>query len=99
MPSDADKLSTVKQYMRRKYSGNVAKLKRDADDLFDLATEEVTITSSGFEGGNTSGQVSFPKILLLQAIEELILELDPTNTPKAVTGPVHPDFSNRQIST
>ena len=37
----------------------------------------MTITSIGTEGSSTSGQVSFPKWLLLQALEELIAELDP----------------------
>lgn len=97
MPSDADKINTIKQYMRRKWS--VTKLQTEADALFLMATEEVTITSQGFEGGTASGQISFPKILTLQAIEELLLELDPDNTPKPAGGSVHPDFSTRTVST
>lgn len=97
MPSDSDKLNTVKQYMRRKW--NAATLRTKADELFELATEEVTITSNGFEGGNAAGQVTFPKIILLQAIEELILEKDPTGTEAAPGGSTYPDFSTRSLST
>ncbi|MDQ8206209.1 hypothetical protein QEH52_01715 [Coraliomargarita sp. SDUM461003] len=97
MPSDFDRLATVKQYLRRKF--DAAQLRAKADDIFDLATEEVTITSQGFEGGTSAGQISFPKILLLQAIEELIAEKDPDNTPSAPGGSIHPDFSQRSIST
>jgi hypothetical protein len=97
MPSDTDKLKTVKQYMRRKW--DAATLRTKADELFELATEEVTITSNGFEGGNAAGQVTFPKIIMLQAIEELILEKDPDNTDGAPGGSIHPDFSTRTLST
>lgn len=97
MPSDSDKLQTVKQYMRRKWSA--ATLRTKADELFEMATEEVTITSNGFEGGNAAGQISFPKIILLQAIEELIIEKDPTGTETADGGSTYPDFSNRTLST
>lgn len=97
MPSDSDKLQTVKQYMRRKWSASILRTK--ADELFELATEEVTITSNGFEGGNAAGQVTFPKILLLQAIEELIIEKDPVGTERAESGSTYPDFSTRILST
>ncbi len=96
MPSDADKLLTAKQYLRRKWS--LEKLKTEADNLFDLATEEVTITSQGFEGGSSSGSVSYPKILLMQAIEELILEKD-EDAPRAPSGSIYPDYSGRRITT
>lgn len=69
------KLAGVKSYLRR--NKTLQELKDLADSVFSSATEEVTITSLGSEGGSTSGVVSFPKWLLLQALEELIAELDP----------------------
>lgn len=96
--SDAAKIATAKQYLRRKYSDDVEGLKAQADDLYGLATEEVTITSQGFEGGSASGQVSFPKWLLLNAIESLIVELDP-EAARPASSTVHPHFGNRSIST
>jgi hypothetical protein len=73
---DALKIAGVKSYLRR--NKTLVELKALADTAFLTATEEVTITSIGTEGSSTSGQVSFPKWLLLQALEELISELDPT---------------------
>jgi hypothetical protein len=73
---DSEKIAGVKSYLRRNKS--LEDLKALADSVFLTATEEVTITSIGTEGSSTSGQVSFPKWLLLQALEELISELDPT---------------------
>jgi hypothetical protein len=73
---DALKIAGVKSYLRR--NKTLVELKALADSVFLTATEEVTITSIGTEGSSTSGQVSFPKWLLLQALEELISELDPT---------------------
>jgi hypothetical protein len=73
---DALKIAGVKSYLRR--NKTLVEIKALSDSTFASATEEVTITSIGTEGSSTSGQVSFPKWLLLQALEELISELDPT---------------------
>ncbi len=70
--TDQQKISGVKSYLRRTKS--TAELEALADTAFASATEEVVITSIGTEGSSTSGQVSFPKWLLLQAIEELLAE-------------------------
>lgn len=55
----------------------VANMKSDADIVFESATDTVTLTSSGFEGGTSSGEITFPKDVLGQALEELIEEFDP----------------------
>ena len=66
------KLGGVKRYLRRtKSNGELQDL---ADACFAEATETVTITSIGAEGTNSAGQVSFPKWLLLEAIEDLLAE-------------------------
>lgn len=66
------KLGGVKSYLRR--TKTLAELEELADACFAEATETVTITSIGAEGTNSAGQVSFPKWLLLQAIEDLLAE-------------------------
>lgn len=95
--NDDAKLVYVKQYLRRKYTADVPGLKALATEVFEIATDEVVITSQGFEGGSASGTLRFDKALLGLAIEELIAELDPTNTPKGLDGSAHLDFSNRLI--
>jgi len=46
-----------------------------ADQVYNSgAVEEVVITSTTADGGGASGEVSFPKWLLLTAVEELIID-------------------------
>ena len=66
------KLGGVKSYLRR--TKTPAELETLADACYSEATETVTITSIGAEGTNSAGQVTFPKYLLLAAIEEILLE-------------------------
>ncbi|MFZ9905457.1 MAG: hypothetical protein ACO3GE_08645 [Steroidobacteraceae bacterium] len=66
------KISGVKSYLRRTKTND--ELEALADTVFASATEEVVITSIGSEGASSSGQVSFPKWLLLQAIEEILID-------------------------
>jgi hypothetical protein len=70
--TDAQKISGVKSFLRR--TKTTAELEALAASTFASATEEVIITSIGTEGSSTSGQVSFPRWLLLQAVEELLAE-------------------------
>ena len=66
------KLSGIKSFLRR--TKTTAELEALAASTFTSATEEVTITSIGTEGTSSSGQVTMPKWLLLQAIEDLLAE-------------------------
>ncbi len=70
--TDHQKVSGVKSFLRR--TKTAAELQALAATTFASATEEVVITSIGTEGTSSSGQVSFPKWLLLAAIEELLAE-------------------------
>ena len=70
--TDLDKNSGVKSYLRR--TKTTAELQALADAAFLSASEEVTITSISGDGTASSGQVSFPKWLLLQALEEILSE-------------------------
>jgi phosphoribosylformimino-5-aminoimidazole carboxamide ribonucleotide (ProFAR) isomerase len=70
--SESEKISGVKAYLRRTKS--TAELEDLADACYAEATETVTITSISSEGTSSSGQVSFPKYVLLQAIEDLLAE-------------------------
>jgi len=66
------KLSGIKSFLRR--TKTTAELETLAASTFASATEEVTITSIGTEGTSSSGQISMPKWLLLEAIEDLLAE-------------------------
>jgi hypothetical protein len=70
--TDLDKIAGVKSYLRR--TKTTAELQALADAAFLSASEEVTITSISGDGTASSGQVSFPKWLLLQALEEILAE-------------------------
>lgn len=70
--TDLDKISGVKSYLRR--TKTVSELEALADAAFLSASEEVVITSISGDGTASSGQVSFPKWLLLQALEEILSE-------------------------
>ncbi len=70
--TDLDKISGVKSYLRR--TKTTAELQALADAAFLSASEEVVITSISGDGTASSGQVSFPKWLLLQALEEILAE-------------------------
>ena len=70
--TDLDKISGVKSYLRR--TKTTAELEALADSAFASASEEVVITSISGDGTASSGQVSFPKWLLLQALEEILSE-------------------------
>ena len=77
---DAARIEVVKQYLRRKYTGGTTDglkmLKSLADDVFNAATDPVTLTGQSFDGGSHSGQITFEKMAYLSAIEAVISELD-----------------------
>lgn len=79
MPASAPiSLSYCLSYLRRKYTvANLADLKVLADEVFASATDEVTINTVSYEGGSAGGQIKFDKVILGQAIEQLIAEIDP----------------------
>jgi hypothetical protein len=69
-------------------------MKADADKTFDAATSLVTLTSNSFEGGQESGEITFEKVLLGKALEELIEEFDPGwQPPPSVGGGLVMQFS------
>lgn len=70
--------AALKPRLRRRYAQDLTGLKKLADETWASATETVTLTSLGAEGGSQAGQISCPKGLLLLVIEELIAELDTT---------------------
>lgn len=73
---DASRIATVKQYLRRKYAGDVNGLKALANQVAESAVAAVTITGQTFEGGSAQGTVTFEKLAYLAAVEAVILELD-----------------------
>lgn len=77
MLSDAAKIEIVKPHLRREYANDLEGLKLKAKEIFGAATDTVTLTNGSFEGGSGSGEITFPKILLLGALNDLIAEIDP----------------------
>ena len=76
--------TAYKQYLRRTYASDVPGLRALAEQLVKELSDTVTITSQSFEGGSHSGQITMPPGLKLQAVEELIAELDAAGTvPRA----------------
>lgn len=80
---DAARIETAKRYLRRTYYNNVNGLKELAERIWNQhgAVDAVTITGQTFEGGQAQGQLTFEPLAYLAAVEELIAELDPDNTP------------------
>jgi hypothetical protein len=66
------KIRGIKKFLRR--TKTLSELEDLAITCAASATEEVVITSIGTEGSSSSGQVSFPKWLLLNCLEDLIEE-------------------------
>lgn len=88
----ASQREAVIQYLRRKYGDgsapNIALLKTMADTAFASATQTVEIITTAGPLGTTGAALKFDKTVLLLAIEELLREMDPTNTP-----PDRPDYA------
>ena len=98
---DAARIATATRYLRRKYTGDVNGLRRLADTVATTggAFESVTITGQGFEGGQASGALTFEPLAYLAAIEALIIELDPDNTPAGPSPSRLADFSAGYLQT
>jgi hypothetical protein len=104
MADDALKYSAILQYLRRYYylgddTWNVVALKTLATEAFAAATDEVSITNTSSELGSAGGIFKFDKAILLAAIETLLAEVDPDNTPLAPPSGYIPDFSQRPVTT
>jgi hypothetical protein len=59
----------------------VVDLRAKADEVFNAATDTITLTSTSFEGGSQAGQITFEKAELGMAIESLLAEMDPDYVP------------------
>jgi hypothetical protein len=92
--TSADRIQAAKRDLRRKYSENVDGLKALADKVAEGAFEAVTITGSGYEGADDSGQITFEPMEYIAALEDLISDLDP-DSPQPANMRVESDFSQR----
>jgi hypothetical protein len=91
-------LAGIRKYLKRTKS--LAQLQTLADDLYSIADSEVTITSTGFEGGSTSGQArKYSKADILNLVEDLIEDLAPSAEPTIVrsAGMVYADWSEAPV--
>lgn len=78
MADPAQHIATAKKYLRRKYASDLTGLRALADKIAEEALgDAVTLTGLSAEGGSQTGQLVFPRIDYLAAIEDVIREIDP----------------------
>lgn len=91
-------LAGIRKFLKR--TKTLAQLQEMATALFAIADSEVVITSTGFEGGSTSGTARrYSKADILDVVEDLISELTPGSgdeLPMARRLMVHADWSGSQ---
>lgn len=92
---DHAKVSGIKSYLRYK---SIAELQALANAIFSAATEEVTITGVGADGGSANGEVTFPKWLYLEVVMDVRKELGdyPANSDGTIVSRqlgTRPDYS------
>ena len=78
MDALAESTDGYKKYLRRKFAGNLPALTARADELAACADEVVTITQQSFEGGSHAGQITMPRLVALNLVEDLIAEMSTT---------------------
>ena len=81
--NDADRIETLKRYLRRTYASNATGLKALAERIATSATSAVTITGHSFEGTQANGSITFEPMAYLAAVEDIIAEIDPASSPTA----------------
>jgi hypothetical protein len=87
-------LAGIRKFLKR--TKTLTQLQTMATTLFASAESEVVITSTGFEGGSTSGQAKrYSKADILNLVEDLIEDLAPSAEPTKVraAGMVYADWS------
>lgn len=95
----ASRISTAKDYLRRKYAVDPAGLRALMDNVAVEATDDVIITGQSFEGGSHTGQLTFERMAYLRAIMDVLDEVDPDNAPTREPTIQHADFSGSYITT
>lgn len=107
MPAQAiDQYEAILAYLRRKYwvavdeEWNVTELRTLADTAYAAGTKTVTITGTSSEaGGQATAEVTFDKLTLLAALEELLAEAAPDAAPPPRARGFTTDFSQRLSAT
>jgi hypothetical protein len=87
-------LAGIRKYLKR--TKTLGDLQTMADALYTIADSEVTITSTGFEGGSASGTARrYSKADILNIVEDLIEDLAPSIEPVKTrsAGMVYSDWS------
>lgn len=91
-------LAGIRKFLKR--TKTLSELRTMATALFASAESEVVITSTGFEGGSTSGQAKrYSKADILNLVEDLIEDLAPSAEPTKVrsAGMVYADWSEAPV--
>ncbi len=69
------------------------------DDTTGAAGDSVVITQEGFEGGQATGQLTLEPLAKLQAMTDLLAEIDPDNAPVGPAPTRFADFSCGFVQT
>ena len=91
-------LAGIRKFLKR--TKTLSELQTMATALFASAESEVVITSTGFEGGSTSGQAKrYSKADILNLVEDLIEDHAPSAEPTKVrsAGMVYADWSEAPV--
>ena len=96
---DAAKIREAKRYLRDIYANDVPGLRALRSQVVSNALQAVTITGQSYEGLNTQGSLVFEPMAYLKAIQDVLAELDPDNTPDDSPTLTHADFSQVRILT
>lgn len=79
---EASRLETYTQWLRVRYSDDLAGLKKFIHELGEgQASESIVVNSHGFADGSAAGQLVLEPLLKLKAAMTVLAELDPTATP------------------
>ena len=96
---DAARIQTVKRHLRRTYKDNLTGLKALQISVSAGATEAVELTGNSFEGGSANGQLVFERLAYLQAILDVLDEMDPDGGAEPPPTTTHADFSYSPLQT
>lgn len=96
---DAARIQTVKRHLRRTFKNDLIGLKAKCTEVAAGATEAVELTGNSFEGGSANGQLVFERLAYLQAILDILDEMDPDGGAEPPPTTTHADFSYSPLQT
>ncbi|MDF3058541.1 MAG: hypothetical protein K0R17_2756 [Rariglobus sp.] len=71
-------MDIARDFLRIFYANNPTGLRAKWQEVAASALDQVVLTNQSFEGGSHGGELVFPRIALLSAIQDVMREMDPT---------------------